>query len=187
MSSEEARALIFSGACDGLGPSRPAMLWQLSIRLQTARLRELERQYLTFSPANHPLAILADTLAGQDIVRSIDLAGFIGRQVFVAGIIVATRKAVTRQRDMMQFITLEDRWGLVEVVLFPDVYKQLGGTFGRFGPYLVRGAVQENLGSIVLVGCSVQLIPDLPPPAGQHQPQPALIVWLTQHLAGYNT
>ena len=32
MSSEESRALIFSGACDGLGPSRPAMLWQLSIQ-----------------------------------------------------------------------------------------------------------------------------------------------------------
>jgi DNA polymerase III subunit alpha len=213
MSSDEARALIFSGACDGLGPSRPAMLWQLSAWLRQGkpcatlkqgtaslfptvhpgvvpvgqrgtslrklsdpaasrdntlpvhllgdydpvRLAELERQYLTFSPVDHPLGILAHALIGHDIVRSIDIGQVIGRTVTVAGIIVASRRAVTRRRELMQFITLEDRWGLVEVVLFPDVYKQLGGTFNSFGPYLVTGAVQENLGSVVLVGKSVQL------------------------------
>ena len=115
---------------------------------------ELERQYLSFSPADHPMRVFE----GQSIVRSIDIADFIGRHVAIAGIIVATRRAVTRQREMMQFITLEDRWGLVEVILFPDVYKQLGGSFGSFGPYLVRGVVQENLGSVVLIGRSVQLV-----------------------------
>jgi DNA polymerase III alpha subunit len=205
LSVEEARALIFSGACDGLGPSRPAMLWQLSIRLRQermgaslagehaslfetpvragslvgnsppyaaapgedlpshllrdydrARLMELERQYLSFSPGDHPMGAFGKALAGQDIIRSIDVGGFIGRLVTVAGVIVAMRRAVTRKRELMQFVTLEDRWGLVEVILFQDVYKQLGGTFDSFGPYRVQGVVQENLGSVVLVGRSVQ-------------------------------
>jgi DNA polymerase III alpha subunit len=73
---------------------------------------------------------------------------------------VAMRRAVTRQRELMQFVTLEDRWGLVEVILFPNAYKQLAGTFGSFGPYLVQGVVQENLGSLVLIGRSVQLLTD---------------------------
>ncbi len=212
MSSEEARALIFSGSCDGLGPSRPAMLWQLSIQrcqrrqagagprepaslfsaagpsqglarkslpivrsaadtrsgddlpahllrdYDRSRLMELERQYLAFSPADHPMIGWTDSLAGQDIIRSIDLSGLVGRQVMIAGVIVAMRRAVTRQRELMQFLTLEDRWGLVEVILFPDVYKQLGGSFDSFGPYRVRGMVQENLGSVVLIGRSVELI-----------------------------
>ena len=118
------------------------------------RLMELERQYLTFSPADHPMGVFE----GLDIIRSIDISAFIGRPVAIAGVIVAMRRAVTRQREMMQFITLEDRWGLVEIILFPDVYKQLGGSFDSFGPYLVRGMVQENLGSVVLIGRSVQLI-----------------------------
>jgi DNA polymerase III subunit alpha len=188
MSSEESRALVFSGACDGLGPSRPAMLWQLSaLRNQAAslssrvqesaclfasapagpagglpahllpdydrsRLMELERQYLSFSAAAH----LMGAFEVHDSIRSIDIADFIGQHVAIAGIIVATRRAVTRQREMMQFLTLEDRWGLVEVILFPKVYKQMGGIFGSFGPYRVQGLVQENLGSVVLIGQSIQ-------------------------------
>jgi DNA polymerase-3 subunit alpha len=125
-----------------------------------AKLMELERQYLSFSPGDHPMGAFAGALAGQDIVRSIDIGGFIGRLVTVAGVIVAMRRAVTRQRELMQFVTLEDRWGLVEVILFPNAYKQLAGTFGSFGPYLVQGVVQENLGSLVLIGRSVQLLTD---------------------------
>jgi hypothetical protein len=82
----------------------------------------------------------------------------------------------------MQFITLEDRWGLVEVVLFPDVYKQLGGTFGSFGPYRVTGLVQENLGSVVLVGRSVQVVSDAarPPLEPLDPPEPpATLIGLT--------
>lgn len=230
ISSDEARALIFSGACDGLGPSRPAMLWQLSIRLRQtlpkgrtrkdldllfaasapvedqppkrlpmarqqqdaasatmdlpthllrdydpARLAALERQYLTFSPGDHPLAILGDALVGRDVVRSIDIGRMIGRVVNIAGIIVASRRAVTRRKELMQFVTLEDRWGLVEVVLFPDAYKQLGGTFSAFGPYLVTGIVQENLGSVVLVGRSIEVLgsPRCEPPAIPAAPTPS--------------
>ncbi len=121
-----------------------------------SRLRELERQYLGCSPADHPLAEWADQLAGLDVVRSIDIGGFVGRSVRVAGIIVAKRRAVTRRRELMQFVTLEDRWGLLEVVLFPDTYRQLAGTVGSFGPYLVAGTVQENMGSVVLIGRSVE-------------------------------
>ncbi len=231
ISIDEGRALILSGACDGLGESRPAMLWQLAIRrhqqqhvamhqppatsLRTEtpsndaaaasqlnvpfpeapaqqdmpapvgdrgssiaeenrvlpthvtegysrrRLMELERQYLSFSPADHPLAAWRDELAGEDIVRSIDLPKYVGRMVTVAGIVVAMRRAVTKSREMMQFVSLEDRFGLIEVVLFPNVYRQMGGAFRRFGPYLVKGTVQENLRSVVLIGRSARLAPGL--------------------------
>lgn len=254
MSSEESRALVLSGACDGLGESRAAMLWQLAMRRKNRhvstpteastapgdnalfrdhphpencmaanaaamapgrgrtpyiaegsdpvvwgvsqdqgvrppkdirgltpaatgntpgalpahltrdyskrRLMELERQYLSFSPGDHPLGAWQDVLSGRDIVRSIDLAGCVGRTVTIAGVVVAMRRAVTRSRQLMQFVSLEDRWGLVEVVLFPNIYKQLGGAFQGFGPFLVQGTVQENLGSVVLIGRSVRKVTD---------------------------
>jgi DNA polymerase III alpha subunit len=200
MSVEEARALIFSGACDGLGESRPAMLWQLAMwrkgppgnqlpspdaslfpatfdlsrggdrppavpmhlagDYSKQRRMELERQYLSFPPTDHPLAGWQDELASQDIVRSIDLPKFVGRSVTIAGIVVAMRRAATRNSQLMQFVSLEDRFGLVEVVLFPNAYRELGGAFRGFGPFLVQGMVQENLGSVVLVGQSVRLLTD---------------------------
>ncbi len=200
MSSDQVRALIFSGACDGLGPSRPAMLWHLSAWLRSPRpsgsdapallfpglsspqgrpgpslpilsrtadtgtepvlpehllrdyndghMMDLEREYLTFLPAAHPTSVLAWAWAGKDIVRSIDIGGFIGRAITVVGIIVAMRRAVTRRKQLMQFVSLEDRWGLVEVVLFPDVYNRLGGSFSlvRAVPGQRRRAGEPGVG-----------------------------------------
>jgi len=122
---------------------------------------ELERHYLSFSPTDHPMAGWKDELAGRDIVRSIDLPGLVGRVVTIAGVVVAMRRAVTKGRELMQFVSLEDRWGLVEVVLFPNVYRRMGGAFRGFGPFLVQGMVQENLGSVVLIGRSVRPVADL--------------------------
>jgi len=277
LSIEEARSLILSGACDGLGPSRPAMLWQLAIwhrrrnaprrdpvenepslfstlertedrasqqpnhpsewhdpqredrpdtrdpiaprrrkgrdaefpaerqitkamirsprhspsrptrqglptraarssPLEThtlpdwlfqdydrATLLRLERQYLDLSPSDHPLARWEDRLARYSIVRSVDLPHFAGKTVTVAGIIVASRRAVTKAGRLMRFVTLEDRWGLIEVVLFPEIYQRFGGRFGSLGPYLVRGTVQENLDAVALTCESVSLLAEVPP------------------------
>jgi DNA polymerase III alpha subunit len=44
----------------------------------------------------------------------------------------------------MQFLTLEDRYGLMEAVMFPDVFKRYGDHGGR-RTILARGTVQSRL------------------------------------------
>ncbi len=57
-----------------------------------------------------------------------------------------------KNKTMMKFITLEDREGLVEAVLFDKAYKKYGHLFKGYGlsgnmtgPYVVKGHVQSRL------------------------------------------
>jgi DNA polymerase III alpha subunit len=45
----------------------------------------------------------------------------------------------------MKFLTLEDRSGLCEAVMFPKAYSQYGHLIKGYGPYLVKGSVQSRL------------------------------------------
>ncbi len=62
----------------------------------------------------------------------------------VAGMAAVGRRHTTKGGELMMFITLQDAYGLVEVVLFPEAYKQNVEILanGGNGPYLVRGIVQ---------------------------------------------
>jgi DNA polymerase III alpha subunit len=45
---------------------------------------------------------------------------------------------------MHKFVTLEDRFGTMEVILFPQAYRRFGHLIRNYGPYLVRGRVEQN-------------------------------------------
>jgi DNA polymerase III alpha subunit len=55
----------------------------------------------------------------------------------------------------MVFLSLEDRVGTIEVVLFPEVYKACARIVGQEAPHAVRGLVQERQGEVVVVGEAV--------------------------------
>jgi DNA polymerase-3 subunit alpha len=73
-----------------------------------------------------------------------DLAGRVGRWVHVAGLVAAGRNARTQDGREMQFITLEDEWGLIEVNLFPGTCPLLPHL--ELGPYVASGIVDDHLG-----------------------------------------
>ena len=51
----------------------------------------------------------------------------------------------------MVFLSLEDRVGTIEVVLFLEVYRSCAGVVGQEVPHVVRGLVQERQGEVVVV------------------------------------
>ena len=59
----------------------------------------------------------------------------------------------------MEFRTLEDRHGVVEAVLFPDVYRCYGARVTGAGSYKVVGKVDEEHGAVNLVAQSVEAVP----------------------------
>ncbi len=50
----------------------------------------------------------------------------LGRRVQVCGLMVADRINRTLRGDLMKFVTLGDRTGFVEGILFPNVYQRFG-------------------------------------------------------------
>jgi DNA polymerase-3 subunit alpha len=59
----------------------------------------------------------------------------------------------------MKFLTLEDRHGLFEVVLFSKCYMECGHLVRTHGPYIVSGRVQSRLpGEVNIIADKVELI-----------------------------
>ncbi len=66
-------------------------------------------------------------------------------------LIAASRRLATKAGEIMQFVTLEDEYGLIETVLFPGAYAVLADPVTNPGPFLLTGQVGENHGDIHLV------------------------------------
>src|SRR5262249_53668317 len=108
---------------------------------EAQRRRRDEWECLGFVTEPLLMALFRPGLPG-GLLTSRDLAGQVGRRVRVAGVTATARQALTEQGRVMQFVTLQDEWGLMEVTLFPDTCPLPAQLL--LGPYLVEGMVEEQ-------------------------------------------
>lgn len=161
--------LIQAGAFDFTGRNRPEMF--LEIELLTGggrqpsglpfpawspwspddyppwRRWQSEWQCLGFLTGPHLMALMRPHLP-KDLTPSHELPRRIGRRVCVAGLVATARLTETRHGQMMQFMTLEDEWGFVDVTFFPGTFPR--ATYLGLGPYLVWGTVEEQYGVVTV-------------------------------------
>jgi len=151
-----ARATATAGWLDGDGgvsvlPSAvaPIALAELPEYDRAERVRGEHRSTgLWFSA--HPLDVWPRPGALDGTVSAAALERHVGREITLAGLPCAWRRVETKaSREAMMFLTLADRDGLAECVLFPDAYRRwarsLEGAVLR-----VSGRVGETLGAISL-------------------------------------
>ena len=82
--------------------------------------------------------------------RCAELRDFEGGRITLRGWLVASRRVRTSDDKWMRFLTLEDRSGLAEAVLFPDIYQRDGQRLTEFGVLCVTGVVKNQMGSCTL-------------------------------------
>src|SRR5262249_48675298 len=111
-----------------------------------------------------PLLSLFRARLPKDLVPSRDLAAYRGQSVRVAGVVATARHTPLADGRNMQFVTLEDEWGLIEVTLFPDVCRPVA--YLQLGPYLVTGTVEDHYGVIGVTAQTFQLIHETRTEAG---------------------
>jgi DNA polymerase III alpha subunit len=64
---------------------------------------------------------------------------------------LTTAKPVhTLKDEPMEFATFDDGHGLIETVLFPDVYRDRGHVLFDQGPFIFRGKVEEEFGAVTV-------------------------------------
>jgi error-prone DNA polymerase len=114
------------------------------------RRRREELAILGFLTSSHPMALHARTLERFRPCRSTELHEHVGRSVLAAGMLTTAKPVRTVKDEPMQFATFDDGHGLIEAVLFPDVYRRRGHVLFDQGPFLLRGTVQDDFGSISL-------------------------------------
>jgi len=76
------------------------------------------------------------------------------------GILDTTRGTLTKNDELMQFLTLEDETGVFEVTLFPKLYRKVRRRLTDGGPYLVEGKVDEQYDSISVTAQRVERFGD---------------------------
>ena len=162
----EAENLVKVGALEDFG-SIPEMLAQLQaggwrggqlLLFSVASKREedwplaqrmaAQEQILGVSVDIHPLELLSDEIAAAGALNTVEAAAQVGRQVLVAGTRQAWHRSLTSRGDYLYFLSLEDLDGMLDVIIFPDVYRRYQKILRGPGPYLIEGVVELEAGQI---------------------------------------
>jgi DNA-directed DNA polymerase III PolC len=102
-----------------------------------------------------PLLSLFRPELPRDCVTSRELPDHVGRSVRVAGVVATARHTPTADGRTMQFVTLEDEWGLIEVTLFPGSCPPVA--YLSLGPYVATGVVEDQYGVVTVTARSFRL------------------------------
>ena len=71
-----------------------------------------------------------------------------GTRAICVGLPVARKSLLTKKGELMSFLTLSDRTGLIETVLFPKIVQHIGARLKQDGPWRVEGIMRQ--GSMVV-------------------------------------
>ena len=62
----------------------------------------------------------------------------------MAGVRQTSRRSRTAKGELMMFLTLEDLTGMLDVIVFPDVYRQARSILELSSPTLVVGVMEMD-------------------------------------------
>jgi DNA polymerase III alpha subunit len=178
MGPEALALFIRSGALDFTGQPRPALFFEADLQDRTggpaqelfpqepldgwlptdyARSERLREEYriLGFLPGP-PLITLFNAHLPPDRIFTHELPHYHGKEVRVAGLVATARNTNTDAGKPMQFITLEDEHGLVDVTLFPGSCPLI--PYLTAGPYVATGLVEEQYGVLSVTASRFELV-----------------------------
>jgi DNA polymerase III alpha subunit len=101
-----------------------------------------QEQVLGIGVDAHPLELAAERIARSGSISTVEAAGMPGKRVRVAGVRQSSHRSRTAKGETMMFITLEDLDGMLDGVIFPDVYRRVKNTISGNQPILVSGMVE---------------------------------------------
>jgi DNA polymerase-3 subunit alpha len=101
-----------------------------------------QQELLGISLEAHPLELVAEKIAAAGAISTVEAAERIGQRVTVAGLRQTSHRSRTAKGELMMFLTLEDLAGMLDVILFPDVYRQARRVLHSNKPILVTGMME---------------------------------------------
>lgn len=112
----------------------------------------LEKDVLGFYISDHPLSEASDKLKNtinfrtnyRDELTEQQILNLDSRFVTMAGIITNKSEIMTKKRSLMAFVNIEDLYGSIEVVIFPETYKQYRSLIEDDKVVLVKGKLQVD-------------------------------------------
>ncbi|MHB9099710.1 MAG: DNA polymerase III subunit alpha, partial [Syntrophales bacterium] len=118
-----------------------------------------EKETIGFYITGHPLSRFADLMGMIVNADSSNLSKKTDHEtVILAGIVSNIRDVMTKRKDTMAYITLEDLKGSINVIFFPDVYRSTYDLVHGDEPLIVKGAVDVAEDNIKVIASEVKLL-----------------------------
>ncbi|HHW57948.1 MAG TPA: DNA polymerase III subunit alpha [Clostridia bacterium] len=116
-----------------------------------SRLLSMEKETLGLYISGHPLEEYMEDIPKITTATTLDfkvsneemfqLKLQDNQEVIIAGVIVTKKIKFTRNNNMMAFVTIEDLYGSIEVIVFPAVYEKYSSIIKEDTPVVVIGKV----------------------------------------------
>jgi DNA polymerase-3 subunit alpha len=140
-----------SGQTDIFGSLEESLLEAPKLDLQAApslgndrQQLQWERELLGIYLSQHPLEAFDTMLKEQAVPLNTLEEKHDGKSVTIGGVIAEVRDITTRNGQKMAFIKLEDRFGEIEIIIFPKSYQQTAGLWERDKVVLVKGKINAR-------------------------------------------
>ena len=133
-------------------PEKERLLWERDLMGLYISSHPLDRYETYFAEQTHPYELVS---AEND-----------GKQLSIGGIISAVRTILTKSGTKMAFVKLENKIAEQEVIIFPNLYEEVGGKLEQDNVIKVTGRVNAkdkdgNVSSEVkIIADTVEIIPD---------------------------
>jgi DNA polymerase-3 subunit alpha len=144
---------------DGPADAAPTASYERFAEFDKRDLLAFEREYLGICFSGHPLDEFSDDAKATshtpiaDILAAVDESGEIVDPSFrdkmkltVVGVVSERTEKNTRSGDKMAFVTLEDRVGQLELILFPNRYARFSGMLSPDSAVAVEGELSVREG-----------------------------------------
>ncbi|MCK8825556.1 DNA polymerase III subunit alpha [Fuchsiella alkaliacetigena] len=123
----------------------------------TEQLLAMEKEYLGLYVSAHPLDRYASYLEAYQTVSTLELAAVDdGEELVFAGLISNCKEIKTKQGRRMAFLELEDKYGTLEVVVFPDTYQKYYELLTVNQLVLIKGELQRDENQQQLIAKSLK-------------------------------
>ncbi len=184
LGEKEVYNLVKCGALRSIESSEPNLIFKTKVYFKNKKNKEITRvlteninfqpysltqriineiEILKFAVSGHPLDIFPCIEKDNTITPSNLLNKKSGERVKVVGWVITGRRASTKNGDFMRFMTIEDKKGLMECVLFPKVYQEYGAILKSCGPFTIIGTVQSRVkGEANIIVEKIKTIENIP-------------------------
>jgi DNA-directed DNA polymerase III PolC len=97
----------------------------------------------------HPMIYYRKSIKEKGIIFAKDIENYIGRRIKVAGILITSKTVMTKEDELMKFISFEDETAIFESVFFPEAYKKFALMLSYQRPYILTGKVDAEFDTVI--------------------------------------
>jgi DNA polymerase III subunit alpha len=104
----------------------------------------VQEEILGVSVEAHPLELYASQIAASEALSTLQAAERVGEKVRVAGMRQIWRRLSSPKGEPIYYLSLEDLEGMLDTIMYADIYRRHRSQISGHGPYILEGWVERN-------------------------------------------